>query len=182
MERKRGKAKTRKPNQAPRQLAKHPGMTRMAVGARLGRTISGVRHMEGKELHPRKIDGVWTSGVDYTVVNAFRTTHHKLVPIVGADNNEFVHQLLTVKGLVGAVVTNPPPVGGAGAAVAIKVLSGQHVAKTQLLVPQVWTNLNAMGLSQLRLHRLPSRPPSYGASWNVPGYTTYSKQRLLACG
>jgi hypothetical protein len=35
-------------------------MTRMAVAARLGRTISGVRHMEGKELHPRKIDGVWT--------------------------------------------------------------------------------------------------------------------------
>jgi ribose transport system substrate-binding protein len=130
----------------------------------------------------KKVDGVWTSGVDYTVVNAFRTTHHKLVPVVGADNNEFVHQLLTMKGLVGAVVTNPPPVGGAGAAVAIKVLSGKSVPRIQLLRPQVWANTNAQGLAQLRIHRLPSRPPSYGASWNVPGFTTYTKQQLLACG
>ena len=45
----------------------------------------------------KKIDGVWTSGVDYTVVNAYRTAHRKLVPVVGADNNEFVHQLVTLK-------------------------------------------------------------------------------------
>src|SRR5207302_2054891 len=52
----------------------------------------------------KKIDGVWTSGVDYTVVNAYRTAHRKFVPIVGADNNGFVHQLITLRkqGLVGA--------------------------------------------------------------------------------
>src|SRR5919199_4120843 len=30
-----------------------------------------------------KVDGVWTSGIDYTVVNAFKTAHKKLVPVVG---------------------------------------------------------------------------------------------------
>ena len=42
----------------------------------------------------KKIDGVWTSGTDYTVVNAFTTAQRKYVPIVGADNNEFVHQIV----------------------------------------------------------------------------------------
>jgi|SRR5579859_424585 len=34
-------------------------LTRAAVAVRLGRTVSGVRHLEGTELHPKKIDGVW---------------------------------------------------------------------------------------------------------------------------
>lgn len=130
----------------------------------------------------KRIDGVWTSGIDYVVVNAFLNAHRALVPIVGADNNGFVHQLITMRGrLVGAVVTNPPPVGGAGAAVALKVLSGQHPPHMQLLRPQVWSNTNAAGLRQLRAHRLPSKGPSYGAAWNVPGFTTYSKHALLNC-
>ena len=43
-----------------------------------------------------KVDGVWTSGIDYTVVNAFKTAGKPLVPIVGADNNEFLKQLMTL--------------------------------------------------------------------------------------
>src|SRR5919108_3262816 len=61
-----------------------------------------------------KVDGVWTSGIDYTVVNAFKTAGKKYVPIVGADNNQFLKQLLTVKGLRGSAVTNPATIGGAG--------------------------------------------------------------------
>jgi hypothetical protein len=34
-------------------------LTRTAVAVRLGRTISGVRHLEGTDLHPKKVDGVW---------------------------------------------------------------------------------------------------------------------------
>src|SRR6266508_1077469 len=33
-----------------------------------------------------KIDGIWTSGIDYTVVKAFQTLNKQYVPIVGADN------------------------------------------------------------------------------------------------
>lgn len=131
----------------------------------------------------KKIDGVWTSGVDYTVVNAYRTARRKFVPIVGADNNAFVHQLATMRkqGLVGAAVTNPPPIGGVGAAIALKVLQGGHPAAVTTLIPKVWANTNPAGLAQLRSHYLPSRGPSYGADWIVAGRSNYTKQQLFAC-
>lgn len=131
----------------------------------------------------KRIDGVWTSGVDYTVVNAYRTAHRRFVPIVGADNNEFVHQLVVMRrqGLVGAAVTNPPPIGGVGAAIALKVLRGGHPPAVTTLTPKVWANTNAMGLAQLRTHYLPSRGPSYGADWIVTGHANYTKQQLFAC-
>jgi ribose transport system substrate-binding protein len=129
----------------------------------------------------KHIDGVWTSGIDYTVVNAYHTLHKKLVPIVGADNNGFVHQLLTVPGLVGAAVTNPPPIGGVGASIALKVLQGKHPAAVTTLKPQVWANTNAAGRNQLRTHYLPTRAPTYAADWIVRPYSNYTKGELFAC-
>lgn len=131
----------------------------------------------------RKIDGVWTSGIDYTVVNAYRTAHRKFVPIVGADNNEFVHQLVTMRsqGVIGAAVTNPPPIGGVGAAIALKALSGGHPAAVTTLTPKVWANTSASGLRALRAHYLPKRGPTYGADWIVRPYANYTKSELFAC-
>jgi len=131
----------------------------------------------------KKIDGVWTSGIDYTVVNAYRTAHRKFVPIVGADNNAFVHQLVTMKkqGLVGAAVTNPPPIGGVGASIALRALAGQNPPKVVTLTPTVWSNTNQQGLSQLRSHYLPSQGPTYGADWIVKPYANYTKQELFSC-
>jgi ribose transport system substrate-binding protein len=131
----------------------------------------------------QKIDGVWTSGIDFSVINAYRTAHKPFVPVVGADNNGFVHQLVTMRsqGVVGAAVTNPPPVGGVGAAIAIKVLSGGHPAAVTTLTPKVWANTNAAGLAQLRSHYLPSRGPTYAADWIVSGHANYTKAQLFAC-
>src|SRR5260370_32927530 len=62
-----------------------------------------------------KIDGVWTSGIDNTIVDAFKTANKTFVPIVGADNNQFVGYLNTEKtnGLTGVAAHHPPPDGGA---------------------------------------------------------------------
>jgi ribose transport system substrate-binding protein len=130
-----------------------------------------------------KIDGVWTSGVDYVVVSAYQHAHKKFVPVVGADNNEFVHQLATMKskGVIGAAVTNPPPVGAAGASVALKLLQGKSAPAVQLLKPSVWANTTAAGMKQLKAHHLPSQGPAYGADWNLPGFTNYTKSELFAC-
>src|ERR671939_2019750 len=114
-----------------------------------------------------KVDGVWTSGIDYTVVNAFRTAHKKLVPIVGADNNQFLKQLMTIKGFRGAAVTNPATIGGVGAAMAIKLLDGKSVKKWVKLTPQVWDNGTAAGKAQIRTNYSPSRPPTYSARLQV---------------
>lgn len=127
------------------------------------------------------ISGVWTSGIDYTTVNAFTTAHRPFVPVVGADNNEFIHQLITLKdkGLIGAAVTNPPTVGGVGADIAIRVLQGQSVPKKTLLTPQVWDNIHDM--AALQAHYLPTQAATYGVDWSVSGYTHYTEQQLFAC-
>src|SRR5947207_10647381 len=62
-----------------------------------------------------KVDGVWTSGIDYTRVTALQTVHKTLVPVVGADTNQFMRQMLTIKGWHAAAVTNPATIGGVGA-------------------------------------------------------------------
>jgi ribose transport system substrate-binding protein len=133
-------------------------------------------------LHAYKhIDGVWTSGIDYTVVNAFQTAHRKFVPIVGADNKGFVHQLVTMKnrGLVGAVVTNPPPIGGVGAAIALKALAGGHPAKITKLRPDVWDNVKTFG--KLKAHDIKGVPATYAVDWGVAPYTHYNIHQLLGC-
>jgi ribose transport system substrate-binding protein len=128
-----------------------------------------------------KVDGVWTSGIDYSIVNAFKTAGKPLVPIVGADNNLFLKQLLTVKGLRGIAVTNPATIGGAGAAVAIKLLQGKSVQNWVKLTPQIWDNATAAGKAQIRANYSPSRPPTYSARLQIKPYTTYTTKQLFSC-
>ena len=128
-----------------------------------------------------KVDGVWTSGIDYTIVNAFKTAHKKLVPIVGADNNQFLKQLITVKGLRGIAVTNPATIGAVGTAMAIKLLDKQSVPKWVKLTPQVWDNKTASGMKQIKANYSPSRPPTYSARLQVKPWTTYTSKQLFSC-
>lgn len=131
-----------------------------------------------------RFDGIWTSGIDSTVVDQFLAAGRPFVPIVGADNNKFVQELATLrdKGLVGAAVTNPPPIGGAGLAVGLAVLqktkSYPHVIH---LTPEVWDNTTPAGLAQLQKSYDPGLDPYYSVAYDVKPYTTYSKQDLIAC-
>src|SRR3954469_25427451 len=127
-----------------------------------------------------KVDGVWTSGIDYVIVNAFKTAGKPLVPIVGADNNEFLRQMIqqypTLKGIA---VTNPATIGGVGAAIALKLLAGQNVAKSVKLTPQVWT----MPASKATLTKYYSKslPPTYSDTLEVKPWTTFTPAQLKAC-
>src|SRR5262245_41791603 len=127
-----------------------------------------------------KVDGVWTSGIDYTVVNAFKTAGKPYVPVVGADNNEFLRQLQALyPGFKGAAVTNPATIGGVGASVAIKLLSGGTVAKWVKLTPQVWDQANdAKTIDQ---YYSPRRPPTYSSQLFVRPWTTYNARQLVSC-
>jgi ribose transport system substrate-binding protein len=128
-----------------------------------------------------QVDGVWTSGIDYTVVNAFRTAGKPVVPIVGADNNQFLKQQLTLANFRGAAVTNPATIGGVGASMAIKLLQGQSVPKWVKLTPQLWDNKTAAGIKQIKANYSPSRPPTYSARLQIKPWTTYTKQQLFSC-
>ncbi len=127
-----------------------------------------------------KVDGVWTSGIDYTVVNAFKTAGKPYVPIVGTDGNGFIHQLLTLKGqgLTGAVVTNPAVIGGVATHVAIEKLTGGNPQKVTQIEPQLISSDQTAELQ--KLYR-PSAAPDQSDVIEVPPYTTYTPAQLEAC-
>ena len=127
-----------------------------------------------------RIDGIWTSGIDYTVVNAFETLNKPYVPIVGADNNEFLRQLRALyPGFRGAAVTNPATIGGVGAAVAIKVLGGGTVKKWTKLTPEVWDMANDS--KTIKSYYSPKRPPTYSSQLFIKPWTTYTAAQLVGC-
>jgi ribose transport system substrate-binding protein len=126
------------------------------------------------------VDGVWNSGADYTVIQAFKTAGKPVVPIVGADNNEFLHQLLAqYPTFQGAAVTNPAVIGGAGAAVAIKLLQGGTVPNWVKLTPLVWSMPGSK--SEIQANYSASRAPTYSARLQIKPWTTYTTAELTAC-
>ena len=130
-----------------------------------------------QELTSGNYDGVWTSGIDYTVVNAFKTVGKDPVPVVGADNNQFIQQLLD--GSPGAAVTNPAVIGGVGTAIALDVLQGKKVERETLLTPEVWDL--AKSKSTLEANSFPDRDATFSAAVSVKPYTTYTNDQLFAC-
>jgi ribose transport system substrate-binding protein len=130
-----------------------------------------------QELTAADYDGIWTSGIDYTVVNAFDTVGKEAVPVVGADNNEFLNQLLQDK--PGAAVTNPAVIGGVGTAIAIRALDGQKPEKQTLLTPAVWDKAN--NEAELKANYFPDRDKTFSSAVTVEPYTTYTPEQLFAC-
>ncbi len=129
-------------------------------------------------LNTQEVDGIWTSGIDYTVVNAFETTNTEPVPVVGADNNEFLRQLLE-DGVPGAAVTNPATIGGVGTAIALQVLQGEDVERETILEPEVWDM--AEDADTIEENYFPDRDATYSSRVSVEPYTTYTPEQLFAC-
>lgn len=123
-----------------------------------------------------KIDGIWTSGTDYTVVNAVKSTGKKLIPVVGADDNAFLGQLL--KGYPGVAITNPAVVGAAGLRVALEALEGKKPPRKTLLTPAVW---DAQNKSVWKSFYKRSLPATYSSTLKLKHWTTYTVPELEGC-
>jgi ribose transport system substrate-binding protein len=165
-----------------RALAENPGIT---VAQEV---FTGWQQDQGKQqindiiASGAKFDGVWTSGIDNVIVDAFVESGAPLVPIVGADNAGFVGQLTSVEGLKGAAVTNPGSVGGAGVALALQILDGKAPAeKTVLVDPVVWDNTSDAGKALLAGAANPNLSPEWPVSVSIPGWTTYTMDQVIAC-
>jgi ribose transport system substrate-binding protein len=140
-----------------------------------------------------QIDGVWTSGMGSQVVDAIRAAGRAYVPIVGADQSEFVAQLLDAAaypGLDGAAVTNTAAVGGAGVSLALRLLQGENVptsagadrANTVLVDPIAVDNTTASGRAQLSSWQsVPGLDPLWPMSLTIDGWSTYSPRQAVAC-
>ncbi|TIM06363.1 ABC transporter substrate-binding protein [Mesorhizobium sp.] len=127
-------------------------------------------------------NGIWTSGIDNVIVDALVESQTPLVPVVGADNAGFVGQLNSVEGLVGAAVTNPGSIGGAGVTLALQILNGKKPAEQTVLVePQLWENATEKGKAKLKSVADPSLSPEWPVSISIPEWTTYTKDQIIAC-
>ncbi len=127
-------------------------------------------------------DGIWTSGIDNVIVDALVESQAKLVPVVGADNAGFVGQLNSVKGFTGAAVTNPGSIGAAGLTLALQILDGKKPdAQIVLVEPQLWENATVEGKEKLKAAADPSLSPEWPVSISIPGWTTYTKDQIVAC-
>ena len=139
------------------------------------------------------IQGIWTSGIDSEVVDAIKAAKKPFVPIVGTDRGSFTAQLLDATGypdLKGAAVTNTAAVGGAGVALALKLLKGEAVEtdpsatqpNTVLLVPVIADNLTDAGKATLdSWQSVPGLTPTWPLGLEIPGWTTYTPDQAVAC-
>jgi ribose transport system substrate-binding protein len=139
------------------------------------------------------IQGIWTSGIDSEVVDAIKAAKKPFVPIVGTDRGSFTAQLLDATGypdLKGAAVTNTAAVGGAGVALALKLLKGEAVEtdpsatqpNTVLLVPVLADNLTDEGKATLdSWQSVPGLTPTWPLGLEIPGWTTYTPAQAVAC-
>jgi ribose transport system substrate-binding protein len=165
-----------------RAVAENPGIKVVSETSTNWDQATGTQQITDLLNAGTPMDGVWTSGIDNVIVDAFKTAGAPFVPIVGADNSGFVTQLVTEPGLIGAAVTNPGSVGGAGVALALQILNGtMPAAQTTLLAPEVWDNVSDTGKAALAAAADPTLDPTWPLGLSVPGWTTYTKEQLLAC-
>ena len=157
-------------------LADYPDITMVAeVFTDWSPTTGALQALE--IITTQEVNGIWTSGIDYPVVEQFQAAGLPYVPIVGADNNAFIEQLLTISDLSGVAVTNPPSVGGAGAAVAIDILEGKDVSKRTLLTPQAFSeqaDLEAIYVEG-------EFPAGWSSYMEIEPYTSYAAEDVIAC-
>ena len=91
-----------------------------------------------------------------------------------------VKLLLVVNTAVAA--GNDLHVGGAGVALALQILGGtMPAAQTTLLTPVVWENVTPEGKAAIAAAADPAIDPTWPLGLEVPGWTTYTKDQLLAC-
>jgi ribose transport system substrate-binding protein len=128
----------------------------------------------------QQVDGIWTSGIDYTVVEQFQSADVPFVPIVGADNNGFIEQLIELEGdgLTGAAVTNPPAIGAVGTAIAVDALEGDSPDQTTTLTPEVFDSSEQDQLDELYA---PDEQVGWSTYTNIEPYTSYDAGAVSAC-
>ena len=161
-------------------LADYPNITIVAE------TFTGWDPTQGAQqaleiLGAEEVDGIWTSGIDSTVVAQFQVAGAPYVPVVGADNNGFLKQMndLYEDGFVGVAITNPPAIGGVGTSIAIDVLQGTDHPRDTVLTPAVFDMINTPDeVESLYVEGLNDFYSSYVV---IEPWTHYTPEQIQAC-
>jgi len=139
-----------------------------------------------------KATGIWTSGMDVETIDAIKAAGKKFIPLVGTDRGGSVTKALdptNYPGLDFSAVTNTAAVGGAGVALALKLLNGETVQtdptaaqpNTVLLDPVLADNLTDAGKAELQSWLVSGLDPSWPLGLKVEGYTHYTPEQAIAC-
>ena len=139
-----------------------------------------------------KATGIWTSGMDVETIDAIKAAGKKFIPLVGTDRGGSVTKALDATnypGLDFSAVTNTAAVGGAGVALALKLLNGETVQtdpsaaqpNTVLLDPVLADNLTDAGKAELQSWLVSGLDPSWPLGLKVEGYTHYTPEQAIAC-
>lgn len=131
----------------------------------------------------KQFDGVWTSGIDYTVIEAMKAAHRPFVPFVGADNNGFIKQLVDYKkdGLLGVAVSNSPAIGAAGLVVALDVLQKKDRPHLTKVMYPMWDNTTDAGVEALKKLYDPNVAPTDPIYGPIPDYGHFTAAQEKAC-
>lgn len=165
-----------------RALDENPGITVVHEVQTGWDQATGVQQLNDFLATGANYDGIWTSGIDNVIVDALIEADAELVPIVGADNAGFVQQLIEVEGLVGAAVTNPASVGGAGVTLAVQLLNGEEPDSKEVLIePALWANNTDEGVASLEAANDPDIDPTWPLGISIEGWTDYTKEQILDC-
>jgi ribose transport system substrate-binding protein len=131
----------------------------------------------------KQFDGVWTSGIDYTVIEAIKGAHKPFVPLVGADNAGFIKQLIDYKkdGLVGVAVSNSPAIGAAGLVVALDVLQKKERPHLIQITPAAWDNTSDESVEKLKAMYDPNIAPTDPVYGPIPNFGHFTAAQEKAC-
>jgi ribose transport system substrate-binding protein len=177
-------ADTDRDNGVKRALAEFPGIEVAAETFTGWAQATAAEQIQAIFNSGQSFDALWNSGIDSTIVDAFIAAGKEFVPIVGADNNAYVGQLASMggQGLVGAAVSNPPVVGGAGVALALQVLEGNAPAEREhILTPVVWDNTVPGDVETMAAAYNQALHPYYGVTYDIPDWTHYTFEDLVSC-
>lgn len=156
-------------------LEEHPDINLETVWSGWDYTTAGEQAVQ--QFSANDFAGVWTTGADYTVVNAIQSAGKESVPVTGQDTNAFLGQL--IEGAPGAVVTNPAVIGAVGTDIALKVLNGEDVERETTLTPELWTMEEDAEVMQEAYD--PDRPPTSSAAVEIDYPLQMTKEQLYAC-
>ena len=80
------------------------------------------------------------------------------------------------EGLTGAAVSNPPSIGGVGAAVALDILEGKTVEQTTLLTPVVISDAD-----DLEAVYVPDLTAGWSSYMEIEPYVSYTADMVVDC-
>ena len=168
-------------------LKDYPGIKIVATTFMDWSNEKAAQQMSAMLASGKHFDGVWTSGIDYTVIEAIKAAKKPYMPFVGADNNGFIKQLIDYKkdGLTGIAVANSPAIGAAGLVVALDVLQKKDRPKVTTVPTASWDNTTDAGVEALKAKYDPAVAPTdpvYGPEKDYGHFTTAQEKACKGPG